>query len=239
MNLVKKSADSLRRCQPPIYPPPRNEQELLWRAAALSGLTLSELATQAAWVIPPNLKKAKGWVGTLLEFHLGADAASKPERDFSQIGIELKTIPINAAGKPLETTFICIAPLTDNSGITWENSHVRYKLSRVLWIPVEGERQIPLSERRIGTPLLWSPSEQEEEKLRNDWEELMDLIVLGEIHRITARLGEVLQLRPKAANGRVLTKAIGENGQSVMARPLGFYLKKNFTSALLARHFSL
>ncbi len=45
-----------------------------------------------------------------------------------------------------------------------------------------------------------------------DWEELMDLIVLGEVERITARHGEVLQLRPKAANSKALTEAIGAHG---------------------------
>ncbi|SUX58832.1 DNA mismatch repair protein [Citrobacter braakii] len=93
-------------------------------------------------------------------------------------------------------------PLTGNTGVTWETSHVRHKLKRVLWIPVEGERSIPLAERRVGSPLLWSPNEEEDRQLRLDWEELMDMIVLGHVERITARHGEVLQLRPKAANAR-------------------------------------
>ena len=75
--------------------------------------------------------------------------------------------------------------------------------------------------------------------LRRDWEELMDLIVLGHVERITARHGEVLQLRPKAANNKALTEAIGEQGQPIMTLPRGFYLKKGFTGALLARHFSI
>jgi DNA mismatch repair protein MutH len=90
---------------------------------------------------------------------------------------------------------------------------VRHKLQRVLWIPVEGERTIPLAARRVGAPLLWSPNEEEERQLRMDWEELMDLIVLGEVERITARHGEVLQLRPKAANSKALTEAIGARGR--------------------------
>ena len=72
-----------------------------------------------------------------------------------------------------------------------------------------------------------------------DWEELMDLIVLGQVERITARHGEVLQLRPKAANSKALTEAIGAHGEPIMTLPRGFYLKKNFTAALLARHFML
>lgn len=223
----------------PTSQPPHDEQELLLRAQSLSGFSLGELAQRAALNIPLNLKREKGWVGMLLEVYLGANAGSKPEQDFAEIGVELKTIPIDSTGKPLETTFVCVAPLTGNSGVIWETSHVKHKLARVLWIPVEGERQIPLAERRIGAPLLWSPSAQEELQLRQDWEELMDLIVLGHVEKITARHGEFLQLRPKAANNKALTEAIGEQGQPIMTLPRGFYLKKNFTGPLLTRHFLL
>ena len=40
-------------------------------------------------------------------------------------------------------------------------------------------------------------------------------ISLGEIETITARTGEVLQLRPKAADGSVLIDAIGKDGSLV------------------------
>ncbi|SCM54684.1 DNA mismatch repair protein MutH [Hafnia alvei] len=218
---------------------PENVQQLLNRAQSLAGYTLGELAARANIAIPRDLKRDKGWVGMLLELYLGASAGSKPEQDFPEIGVELKTIPIDNRGKPLETTFVCVAPLTGNSGITWESSHVRHKLQRVLWIPVEGERQIPLEQRRVGSPLLWTPNEEENEQLKRDWEELMDMIVLGKVERITARHGEVLQIRPKAANSRALTEATGEHGEPILTLPRGFYLKKNFTAALLARHFLL
>lgn len=219
--------------------PPENEAILLSRAHALAGQTLEMLASQAGLPVPADLRRDKGWVGMLLERYLGASAGSKAEQDFAHLGIELKTIPIDAQGKPLETTFVCVAPLTGNSGVTWETSHVRHKLSRVLWIPVEGDRAIPLAQRRVGAPLLWSPSEEEDRMLRQDWEELMDMIVLGQVERITARHGAWLQIRPKAANSRALTEGIGEHGEPIMTLPRGFYLKKSFTAPLLARHFLL
>lgn len=221
----------------PLPSSPKTQAELLAQAKRLAGYSLGELAAMAGIVTPKDLKRDKGWIGILLEIWLGASAGSKPEQDFAALDVELKTIPIDAAGRPLETTFVCVAPLTGNSGVTWENSHVRHKLKRVLWIPVEGERAIPLAERRVGSPLLWTPSAEEEHQLRMDWEELMDLIVLGQVERITARHGEVLQLRPKAANSKALTEAIGAQGERIMTLPRGFYLKKNFTAALLARHF--
>lgn len=223
----------------PLTSPPDSEAKLLAQAQRLAGFTLGELGQMAGLPVPQDLKRDKGWTGILLERWLGASAGSKPEQDFAALGVELKTIPVDNAGRPLETTFVCVAPLTGNSGVVWETSHVRHKLKRVLWIPVEGSREIPLAVRRVGAPLLWSPDEDEERQLRLDWEELMDLIVLGQVETITARHGEVLQLRPKAANSKALTEAVGTEGQRILTLPRGFYLKKNFTRALLARHFLL
>ncbi|MCG7497588.1 DNA mismatch repair endonuclease MutH [Vibrio sp. Of7-15] len=217
--------------------PPATTSELMDRAHALAGLDLDTLAQQAGVEVPLDLKRDKGWVGQLIEWHLGASAGSKPLPDFINLGIELKTIPISHSGKPLETTFVCVAPLTGIHGLSWENSHIRHKLAQVLWIPVEGEREIPIKERRVGSPLLWSPSVEEEQQLKQDWEELMDLIVLGKVEQITAKHGEVLQLRPKAANSRALTEAYGHDGQPIKTLPRGFYLKTHFTGAMLERHF--
>lgn len=222
-----------------MRPTPQTEQELLSRAHELAGLSLGELAQEAGIVTPPDLKRDKGWVGQLLEWHLGATAGSKPVPDFIELGIELKTIPIGYNGKPLETTFVCVAPLIGLQGLSWENSHIRHKLARVLWIPVEGERDIALADRRVGSPLLWSPSPDEEQRLRRDWEELMDMIVLGHVEKITARHGEILQLRPKAANSKALTEAYGADGQPIKTLPRGFYLKTHFTAELLERYFIL
>jgi DNA mismatch repair protein MutH len=221
-----------------MKPEPQSESELLKRAWSVAGLSFAELAQEAEMTVPPDLRRDKGWVGQLLEWHLGATAGSKPQQDFEKLGIELKTIPISYTGKPLETTFVCVAPLVGIHGLSWENSHVRNKLSRVLWVPVEGEREIPLAERRVGSPLIWSPTQEEELQLKTDWEELMDLIVTGHVEQITARHGEVLQLRPKAANGRALTEAYGASGRIIKTRPRGFYLRTQFTAALLESNYA-
>ncbi len=222
----------------PAMPRPQSETELLTRARMLAGETLATLARTADVAIPKDLRHAKGWVGQLLEWHLGATAGSKPEQDFQELGIELKTLPIDQAGKPLESTFVCVTPLLGITGIRWEQSNVRNKLSRVLWIPVEGSRDIPLAARRIATPFIWSPDGTQEAQLRQDWEELMELVALGQIESITAHHGEVLQLRPKAANGQALTTAIGRQGQLIQTRPRGFYLRSLFTQQLLLQAFN-
>jgi DNA mismatch repair protein MutH len=216
---------------------PDSVEELLAKAEQLAGLTLGELADIANIRVPANFKREKGWTGQLLELCLGAEAGSKAEQDFPDLGVELKTIPINSEGTPLETTYVCYAPLTNTAGIEWHNSNVKNKLAKVLWVPIDGRREIPPSQRCIATPFIWSPSPEQEQQLRWDWEELMEMIALGEVENITARRGQFMQLRPKAANGRVLTDAVGKHGRLIKTRPRGFYLRKEFTANILIEVF--
>jgi DNA mismatch repair protein MutH len=214
---------------------PSSEQELLERAQHLAGLTLGEIATHANITIPKDLKRNKGWIGLLFEHVLGASAGSRPEPDFPQLGIELKSLPINELAKPLETTFVSVAPLTGLTGITWQTCYVRKKLAKVLWVPVITPKDLPLAERIVGSPFLWSPSKEEEHLLAQDWQELTDMIVLGDVENIQGKHGQVMQLRPKAANNKAKTQAFDKNGRPFMTLPRGFYLKINFTQAILHR----
>lgn len=218
--------------------PPTSEHALLMRASAIAGLTLGELAAKMNVAIPENFKRHKGWSGQLIEAALGAFAGSKPIQDFPELGIELKTLPLSYSNTPLETTYVCYAPLTNTAGVTWQSSNVRNKLQQVLWVPIAGEREIPVRHRTIGHGFLWRPSSLQDSMLRQDWEELMDLIALGKVEKITARLGQHLQLRPKAANGKALTEAVGQDGGVIQVRPRGFYLRKNFTQLILQDAFS-
>ena len=217
--------------------PPSSETELMQRAHALAGRSLADIAFECGVAVPENLRRHKGWVGQLLELVLGADAESLPEPDFRAIGVEMKTLPINRNGKPRESTYVCTVPLDEGMEPSWELSWICRKLSRVLWVPIEAEPEIPLPQRRIGTPLLWSPEENEAQALRQDWEELGDMIRTGELESITARMGTVLQIRPKAANSKVRCHSIGADGEAIITHPRGYYLRPAFTHAILQRHY--
>jgi DNA mismatch repair protein MutH len=217
--------------------PPADVAELMYRAQQLAGLTLGELATNLALTLPKDLKRDKGIVGQMLEQALGASSGSKAEPDFPHLGIELKTLPIDSHGKPLESTYVCVAALTDVRLQQWQDSWVCRKLQQVLWVPIWAERRLPLPERVIGSAFLWQPDLQQQQLLRQDWEELMELIVLGGIDDIRGAHGKALQLRPKAANSKALTAAIGSDGEPIQTLPRGFYLKSSFTAALIQNQF--
>ena len=216
---------------------PQSEAELVARARALSGRRVGELASELGLPCPPDLRRAKGFVGGLVERALGADAGPRALPDFSLLGVELKTLPGDARGRPVESTFVCTIPLTEVANLEWEASPVWRKLRRVLWVVVEGQRSLPPAQRRIGEPLLWSPSPAQERALRFDWEELAGLIGRGDVERITGHLGNCLQVRPKAATSRSRRRGTDRDGAFFDAMPKGFYLRATFTATLLAEHF--
>lgn len=218
---------------------PASIDELLVRARSLSGRTLGELARQQGLAAPPDLRRAKGFVGELIERVLGASAGSRAQPDFEALGVELKTLPVDPTGKPLESTFVCSIPLTEIGEVEWASSRVRRKLSRVLWVPVEGMREKPVPERRIGEPLLWSLDPESEAALRFDWEELAGLIGRGDVESISGELGRCLQIRPKARDGSARRRGFDVDGAPFQALPRGFYLRASFTRAILRAHYAL
>jgi DNA mismatch repair protein MutH len=172
----------------------------------------------------------KGKVGELVERVLGATGGSNATWDFPALRVELKTIPLDERGVPRESTFVCAVSLLDAERAEWETSWVRAKLARVLWIPIH---VLGDGTRRIGEAFLWSPTPEQDRVLGNDFDEIAGRIGAGHIEGVSARVGRWLQLRPKAAHGRVRTFAPGADGDVIATVPRGFYLRARFTGAIL------
>ena len=221
-----------------LPPPPRSEAELMQRVLQISGQPLEAIAAQYDQQVPQDPVRSKGWAGQLIELALGASAASLPEPDFQLIGVELKTIPVTAQGKPLESTYVCNVPLEFETAPQWESSTVWHKLARVLWVPIIVAPNSTIAERQIGRGMLWSPSPEQASCLRQDWEELMDRVCLGDLESITSHMGVFLQIRPKAANAQSRRWGVGEQGERVRTLPRGFYLRSSFTASLLSEYYA-
>jgi DNA mismatch repair protein MutH len=213
--------------------PPTTETELMQRAEALVGRTLDELAQQVQLMAPEVSTFGKGWSGQLLELLLGASAGSLAEPDFQHLGVELKTLPIDFTGKPLESTYISIVPLTQFMQLQWHASEVYHKLKRILWVPLITHKGQALGQRQVGTPFIWSPTSAQEAILRQDWQELMDMVAMGQLEQISAKQGQYLQIRPKGANAKSLCWGFDAEGNRIQTLPRGFYLRASFTSSIL------
>lgn len=214
--------------------PPRDEAELEARARALAGNTVAEIARALDVALPPDPRRAKGFVGTLVERALGGASGSRPEPDFPELGIELKTLPV-MGGKVRESTFVCTAPQREAAEREWESSRVRHKLARVLFVPIEADPRVAPAHRRIGAAFVWSPRPDEEATLRADWEELTGAIGAGAVESLDATRGVYLQLRPKGASSRARVVAYDADGAPFRAPMRAYYLRARFTALLLDR----
>lgn len=216
-------------------PPPRSREELLARARALEGLSLASLALELG--SPDELDRphvrSKGRPGALLERALGATGVGK-RHDFPALGVELKTIPVDLAGAPLESTYVCTFSLADADQQEWASSWVREKLSCVLFVPVVGASETPYQARSIGRAVLWTPTAEQARELEADFDELTGLVGIGRVEELTAHRGRYLQVRPKARDGSVRTLAHGRDGERLAAVPRGFYLRPAFTRTIVS-----
>jgi DNA mismatch repair protein MutH len=208
-------------------------QELLLRARALVGLRVGDVAASLGVSSAGDAVRTKGTPGAILELALGATGGSTKVHDFPELGVELKTIPVDLRGVPVESTYVCTLSLADAETQEWEESWVRAKLSRVLFVPLASGEGEPWPARRIGEAVLWSPTPEQESVLRGDFDDVVGLVGVGRIEELTAHCGRWLQVRPKAAHGRVRTVAFGSEGEAIATIPRGFYLRTRFTGAIL------
>ena len=211
--------------------PPGSEAELLARARALTGVAVSELAAALELSLAAAPARRKGKVGELVELALGARGGGGALHDFPALGVELKTVPVDGAGRPRESTFVCAFAVADAAYADWATSRARAKLARVLFVPVVHD---PLAPPRLGAPLLWRPTAAQDQGLGADFDDLMGLIGVGAIEELTAHRGRWLQVRPKAVDGRPRACAFGPEGEWLPTVPRGLYLRARFVGAVLA-----
>ena len=202
-------------------------------AQRFAGWTLDELARVHGSALTPPASRDKGYVGRLLERALGLPRVARAAQDFESLGVELKTLPVGCNAQPRESTFVCYVPLASLADTPWEHSRVALKLTRVLFVPIESDKGLATTRRRIGCAFLWSPSPEQARLLREDYAALAARVAAGDLERLDARAGSVLQLRPKAAHGGVRIRMADGEGAPVLAQPRAFYLRASFTATLI------
>lgn len=224
--------------EPPLGPP-RDEGELIARARAMAGWSLSSLADRLGHAVPRDATRAKGWVGQLVEDALGAAAGNRAVPDFERLGVELKTVPVDARGHPRESTYVTTLPLAELDNRPFSQSSLHSKLAAVLFVPVEANPVLPIGVRRVGGPFIWRPKPATWLRIEADWNLFADRIRAGDVDGIGARMGEILQVRPKGADARETTRTIDAEGRERRTMRRGLYLRPSFVLSLFREHFHM
>jgi DNA mismatch repair protein MutH len=209
---------------------------LLSHARALIGVELGALADGLGLPVPVGRVRTKGWSGQVIEQELGAAVGGARGPDFGALGIELKTVPVTAALAPIESTAVCQIDPISIAGESWQTSYVREKLARVLFIALEvPPRARSVGDRRVTAVGLWTPSRDEEDTLRADFELFVrDYFRRGRADDITGHMGVALQVRPKGRDAADLRDGYDADGRPTRVGKCGFYLRPGFVGRILA-----
>ena len=210
-----------------------DEAALLAAARGLAGYTLAELAVALDVGLPAAPRRDKGFIGRIAERALGLGASPLTAADFAELGVELKTLPVTASLRPKESSFVCYVSHQQLRETSWADSRVALKLARVLFLPIESGEELAFGQRRVGRAFLWSPSDEQLRVLQEDYAELASRVVDGHAEALDARVGRVLQLRPKAARGNVRVRVVDGDGVPWRLQPKAFYLRASFTEQLV------
>lgn len=62
------------------------------------------------------------------------------------------------------------------------------------------------------------------------------MVKTGYVDSINARIGQIIQMRPKGADGKALTECIGPEGEIIRTRPRGFYMRRAYTQIIINKH---
>lgn len=210
-------------------------EALLAHARALVGVELSELADGLGLPVPVGNLRTKGWSGQVIEQELGAAVGEARGPDFAALGVELKTVPVDDALVPLESTAVCQIDPVRIAAESWETSYAREKLASVLFVALSvppAARSV--GDRRVAAVRLWSPDAEETRVLREDFELFVrGYYRQGRAAEITGHLGAVLQVPPKGRDADDLRDGYDAAGRPTRLGKQGFYLRPAFVARIL------
>ena len=218
---------------------PKTRADLIKRLDLIMGRSLSELAFLSGVDSPYNNRAGKGFAGQLTEIFLGADAGTLSEPDFTNLGIELKTLPVGFDLMPAQSTFLCMADLNPERFIPFEQSHLYHKLRHMLFVILLAPKGAKITERRILGYFFFKPDNQTLKLFEQDYNEFNELILNASAREIDGSAGNVIQMRPKAAASSEYIKVRDVSGNFTTTYPRAYYLRPWFTKKLMQDFMSM
>lgn len=149
-------------------------------------------------------KEFKGSLGNLLEErYFGYAANSTQAPDFEEAGVELKSTPFDMTKKGVpsagERLVLTMIPFDEPVEDDFFESHVWKKCQRILLVYYERDREVPHLEQRIHFATLFTPSEEDLEIIKSDYEKIIGIIKEGKAEELSESLTSYLGACTKGA----------------------------------------
>lgn len=179
----------------------------------------------------------KGGLGTIIEeFYFRYRPNNRPEPDFPEAGVELKTGGLLKKGNRLTLKeprlVLSMIDYMTVGNETWERSTFLRKNSLLLLMLYLYERDRISIDMIFKLIDLWNFSEVDLKILKQDWEAIVAKIRAGKAHELSEGDTYYLGATTKSDVG---TTTRAQVGSSVMAKPRAFSLKRTYMEAVIAQ----
>ena len=182
-----------------------SEESIVTYAEQLVDKTIEEIISFTEDTVGINIKN-KGMIGQFIEeYWFGQKPNSSPLPDFEKVGIELKVIPLIKQTKKIavkERTKICSIDYKKLIDESWETSHAKIKLNKILFVYYLYEKENILQSKVMKIDL-WELSQGTNEIIiKQDWLGVKDNIVEGNAHLLSESQSKVLAASRSGSGGK-------------------------------------
>jgi DNA mismatch repair protein MutH len=215
-------------------------KDLLDRLAVVQGVPFAELCQVHGIKWYPEPARNKGLAAKVVETVLEVRTNNRPEPDLTNLGLEIKTIPVTDDLGVMEHTKVTTLNFRDVEDQDWERSTVYHKLRSILFVPVVKYDKASPERWYVRSPFVWFPSLEAEKQLREDYEAVRSLVKQKQYAAISSSeppsgQGIYLMANTGGIDSGDLTKVEGAAGAEAVKRR-AWMLRKSFTRRVLSEN---
>jgi len=207
-----------------------SEKSIVSYANKLIGKSLQDILDISLSTRIINLKN-KGLAGLIIEKEwFGIEQNSSQLPDFDKVGIELKIIPLKKTKNGIvvkERTKICSMNYMTLHNETWEESHAKEKLNKILFVYYVPDTSNILKSKILKIDLWKLSKETGELFLKEDWKSIQNKVSMGYAHELSSRDTESLEASPAGTKKEVPQF---NTVYAATAQKRAFSLKQPFTN---------
>lgn len=188
----------------------------------------------------------KGASGLIIENLLGLTNNNIADADITEIGCEVKILPIqknrNGDIKVKEPTQIQMINYFEVANESWETAKIRNKINLTFWIiylAKHSSKKLEQDDYVIVDYFLDHPDASKLVVFKNDWESIQSYILKGWSDKLSCSMGSYIEPKTKGKNNQDKTDAPDGKGGILKARRRAFYYKKNYTNSSIIPNLDL
>ncbi len=182
-----------------------SEKSIVSYAQQLVGKTIEDVISLTGEEVKINIRN-KGMIGQFIEeYWFGQKPNSSPLPDFEKVGIELKVIPLIQQIKKIavkERTKVCSIDYKKLANESWDTSHAKLKLNKILFIYYLYDSNNLLQSKVMKIDLWELDNGTNEIIIKQDWLGVQKTIVDGFAHELSETQSKVLAASRSGSGGK-------------------------------------